>query len=146
MKLQILAVLAGSVLAIGASGQEKGKSDQDKIQGTWTFVSAEKGGMDAKNDIPKEAKLVFANGTIKIQAEGKEKEASYKLDSSKKPKQIDITVKEGNGQEQLHKGIYHLDGDNLKICFAHAGVDRPTEFKTQAGSQDMLFVLKRDKQ
>jgi uncharacterized protein (TIGR03067 family) len=145
MKLKMLAVLAGALFAAGAGGQEQGQADDTQLQGTWAVVSLEKGGVDAKDNVPKDAKVVFANGNLKIQAEGKEKGATYKVDTAKKPRHIDIAVKEGNGQEQVHQGIYQLDGDNLKICVAHPGEDRPTEFTTKVGSQNQLLVLKRDK-
>jgi uncharacterized protein (TIGR03067 family) len=145
MKLKMLAVLiVGSLGAIGASGQEKGKADGDKIQGTWTFVAVEKGGVEANDDIPKDAKVVVTADKVKIQAQGKEMEIGYKLDSSKKPAHIDFLVNEG-GKEAVLKGIYMLDGDTLKICFAPPGEKRPTELRSELGSSEMSVVMKREK-
>ena len=50
------------------------------------------------------------------------------------------------GKDVVFQGIYALDGDDLKICFAPPGEKRPTEFVTQGGSSEQLVVLKRDKQ
>jgi uncharacterized protein (TIGR03067 family) len=145
MKLQILAVLAGSVLAIGASGQDKGKTDADKIQGTWSFVSLEKGGVEVMEDFVKEAKVVITADKIKMQFQGKEEQVDYKLDPSKKPPHIDI-VETNGGKENLIKGIYMVDDKQLKVCFAPPGEKRPTELKSELGSSEMFAVLKRDKQ
>ena len=42
-------------------------------------------------------------------------------------------------------GIYELEGDTFKVCFAAPGkADRPTEFKSAAGSGHRLLVLKRE--
>ena len=38
-----------------------------------------------------------------------------------------------------------LDGDTVKICFAHAGNPRPTEFTTN-GSDDKMITLKHAKE
>jgi uncharacterized protein (TIGR03067 family) len=138
-------MLVGSLSAIGASGQEKGKTDQDKIQGTWTFVTVEKGGVESTNDIPKDAKVIFTTDKVKIQAEGKEMEIGYKLDPSKKPGHIDLTINEG-GKDAVLKGVYKLEGDTLKVCFAGPGEKRPTELRSELGSSEMYVVMKREKQ
>jgi uncharacterized protein (TIGR03067 family) len=141
----MLAVLiVGSLCAGGAGGQDKGKTDAEKIQGTWTFVSVERGGVDVMDDFVKEAKLTITADKVKIEFSGKEMEAGYKLDPSKKPAHIDIIANEG-GKEVMIPGIYMFDGDNLKVCFSGPGEKRPTEFATQGGSNEMLVVMKREK-
>ena len=57
---------------------------------------------------------------------------------------MDIIINEG-GKELILKGIYALDGDDLKVCFGAPGEKRPTEFKTEGGSSEQLAVMKRDK-
>ena len=42
-------------------------------------------------------------------------------------------------------GIYELKDDELKICFAKGGGERPTEFLSKAGTEQSLVVLKREK-
>jgi uncharacterized protein (TIGR03067 family) len=138
-------LILGTAFGAGASGQEKGKTDEDKIQGTWTFVGLEKGGVDSMEDFLKEAKLIITATKVKIQAMGKEMEVSYKLDTSKKPRHMDIIEIDGGGKENVLKGIYVLEGDTLKVCFAPPGEKRPTEFATQLGSSEQLAIMKREK-
>ena len=42
-------------------------------------------------------------------------------------------------------GIYELDGDTLKVCYAHGKKERPKEFKTAPGSGLALVIYKRIK-
>jgi len=115
------------------------KKDQDALQGTWAVVSATRGGKP--NDSIKNDKLVFEGTTVTVKtASGRDEPATFKLDSSKSPKTIDIMPKEG---DQKIQGIYKLSGDMLEICFNRD--ERPTEFKSAEGSRNFLVVLKREK-
>jgi hypothetical protein len=48
--------------------------------------------------------------------------------------------------EKTFEGIYSLEGDSLRLCY-NFGPDgkRPTSFITKSGSEDILMVLKRQK-
>ena len=125
-------------LLMNAIRADDAKKDQEKLQGTWSVVSAEADGTatdEIKND-----KLVFAGDKITIKkAGGDEEHVTFTLDTSKKPKQIDI-----NADGKMIQAIYELDGDKLKVCAAMPGADRPTDFTTKAGSNRMLVTLKRE--
>ena len=41
---------------------------------------------------------------------------TYKLDASKKPAQIDLTITDGGLKGQTFPAIFQLDGDTLKVC------------------------------
>ena len=43
----------------------------------------------------------------------------------------------------MSPGIYELDGDTLKVCYAIDGGKRPAEFKAKPGSKHVLIVFKR---
>jgi len=73
---------------------------------------------------------------------GEATEADYKLDPAKKPKQIDLLFGEG----RTTKGVYHLEGDTLKLCAEkETDGERPTEFSTKHGTTHFLVVLKKKK-
>jgi uncharacterized protein (TIGR03067 family) len=139
----VVAALLAAVGAAGNAGDKAGKKDEDRIRGTWLPVSAEEGGRKEPDEKLKDSKIVFGEGgKLSVTIQGKEMEGTYKLDATKKPKAIDVTINEG-GKDETHKGIYHLEKDSLKLCFADP--DRPTEFATQAGTKSLLLVLKRAK-
>jgi uncharacterized protein (TIGR03067 family) len=143
MKRKLLLVMVVALLvSAGRAGQDADKQDKDekKIVGAWVIVSGEKGGEKVPEEKFKEDKLVFgADGKIIHQRPGKEMELTFKLNPAKTPKEIDVTESEN----EVHKGIYVLDKDSLKICVAHAPDERPTEFATQAGTKTFLLLLKR---
>jgi uncharacterized protein (TIGR03067 family) len=139
----LVVALLAAVGAVGNAGEKGGKKDEDRIRGTWLPVSAEEGGRKEPDEKLKDSKIVFgADGKLNLTVQGKEMEGTYKLDATKKPKAIDVTIKDGS-KEETHKGIYLLEKDSLKLCFAEP--DRPTEFATQAGTKSLLLVLKRAK-
>ena len=43
------------------------------------------------------------------------------------------------------KGIYEIDGDNYKVCFAPPGKDRPKEFSSKGDEGLTLSVWKKAK-
>ena len=65
---------------------------------------------------------------------------TFTLDSTKKPKAIDVDMDGTPGV-----GIYSLEGDTLKICHSEGKDARPTEFATKEGTKNSLLVLKRAK-
>jgi uncharacterized protein (TIGR03067 family) len=133
------------VLAAPAPAAD-GKKDAEKIQGTWTILSMERGGEKGPEDEIKNTKVVIADGLITIEEfkkPRKEEKATFKLDPAKNPKTIDITPE--RGKEGVALGIYELKGDTLKLCFTKPGGTRPREFASKAGTEQMLIVLQRDK-
>jgi len=139
-----VALLAGG-LAGGDDKADAAKKDQDKLQGTWTFVSMESNGQAVPQGDPAPT-ITFAGNKFTVKAgEVVLQAGTQTLDPGKKPKEVDSTVTEGEGKGTTMLGIYELDGDNLKACFDTQGKKRPTEFKTAAGSGHMLVVLKRAK-
>jgi uncharacterized protein (TIGR03067 family) len=61
---------------------------------------------------------------------------------SQKPKQIDLLFGDG----KTAKGVYHLEGDTLKLCAEkETDCERPTEFSTKHGTTHFLVVLKKKK-
>ena len=104
------------------------KSDKETLQGTWKVVLLKLNGNeknDEEADRIKMGKFVFKGD--KMIARG---ECDIKIDSSKKPKEIDMIPLEGPPQEkgQTFKGIYELKGDDLTMVFRDPGKDRLKSF------------------
>jgi uncharacterized protein (TIGR03067 family) len=140
MHWQLLTV----VLVVAAPAPpEKEKKDEGKIQGTWVVVSVEKNGR--VEDDGKNVKVEFQGETVIVHDPRHEEKAKIKLDSGKKPKAIDFTPQDTGGPAKTALGIYELNGDDLKLCFATGKGERPTEFVSKPGGDVSLIVLKREK-
>jgi uncharacterized protein (TIGR03067 family) len=148
--LTLVILSGGLVIAhyVAASSSETpakdDKSNKNKLQGTWEFVSGEVGGKKVEGDeADKFKKHQFVFKGDKLTAK---EEYTYTIDSSKKPKEIDLKVDKGPERERgTWKGIYNLKGDELTLCIAHPNQDRPTEFVTKENRMTMLLILKRVK-
>lgn len=114
----------------GKDSAEERKSDHDLIQGTWKRVDGE----------TRFVRLVFTVETVSMEfRDGNKNTHRYKLDPSKKPKTIDITLLEG-GEKGTIMGIYAIEGDTLKMCLCNdLRVDRPTDFEDRPGKDPYLF-------
>ena len=152
MRISLVALFcAVGFAASGGSGtlaDEKADLEKEvrKFQGIWTFESSEAGGKKLPIDELKGLILTFegAKHTVK---KGDEviQVGTQKLDPSKSPKTIDVTMVEGPNKGTVMLGIYEIDGDTLKVCFDPQGKKRPTEFKSAAGSENFVNVHKRVK-
>jgi uncharacterized protein (TIGR03067 family) len=134
-----------AVLAVGLLLGAEAKDGKDQLDGTWIVVSMERDGKDRPDQ--KGGQLVFAgkNLTMKRPGDDQERKATFTTDPAEKPKTIDITPAEGAEAGKAAPGIYTLEKDELKICIARPGGDRPTDFKGTGSTDVVLIVLKREK-
>jgi uncharacterized protein (TIGR03067 family) len=117
-----------------------------KFQGTWTFESSETSGKELPASELKGLILNFEADKHTVKKGDEVLQAgTQKLDPSKSPKTIDVTVTEGENKGKIMLGIYEIDGDTLKVCFDPQGKKRPTEFKSAPGSDNFVNVHKRVK-
>jgi len=117
-----------------------------KFQGVWTIESSEYGGEKLPADQLKEFVVIYEGDKHTVKAGDKVIQVgTQKIDPSKSPKTIDVTMTEGPSKGAVMLGIYEIDGDTLKACFDMEGKKRPTEFKSELGSQTFLNVHKRVK-
>jgi uncharacterized protein (TIGR03067 family) len=144
--LVVLIGLAAVSLAQGAES-EAAKKDQALLQGEWTMVSGSADGESMPEEMARQMKRVCTgNETLTTMGGQPYLKATFALDPSKKPKAIDYEMTGGftKGQKQL--GIYEVDGDTFKSCFAKPGAARPTEFASKPGDGWTLSVWKRAKE
>jgi uncharacterized protein (TIGR03067 family) len=152
MRIALVALLCTLVLtASGGTGARAGdkpdvEKELKKFQGTWTFESVEAGGKEQPAAEFKGMTVTFEGDKFTVK-KGEEviQVGTQKLDASRSPKTIDVTVVEGLSKGAVMLGIYEISGDTLKVCFDPEGKNRPTEFKSASGSQTFVAVHKRVK-
>jgi uncharacterized protein (TIGR03067 family) len=134
------------ILAGFAAAQDAAKKEMAQLEGEWSMVSGEADGFKMPPEMVKTGKRVAKNGETTISFDGQIYfKAKFTVDATKKPKAIDYAMTEGPTKGKTHLGIYELDGDAVKFCFAAPGNDRPSTFAAKEGSQRTLSVWKRDK-
>ena len=151
MKTIRIAFLSGlaavTILSVGAEDNEAVKNDMAQLQGEWSMVSGSADGQAMPDDMLKQMKRVCKGDETTTTMNGRVFiKAKITLDPSKKPKTIDYEMTEGftKGKKQL--GIYEVDGDTFKACFAAPGAERPADFSSKPGDQRTLSVWKRQKE
>jgi uncharacterized protein (TIGR03067 family) len=152
MKIHALLTLAiaSFVVAAGvltAGNDDAIQKDRKLMAGTWRVLSLEKDGKKTTAEqLEKTRSIISADGSAMVQREGKTIiQGNFKIDPTKKPKQSEATYTLGELKGKTVLGIYEVDGDNMRICYALPGQDRPTEFSSKPGSGHVLIVYKRDK-
>ncbi len=126
----------------------KPESDQERLQGDWEVVKTEVFGKDApEGEVTKGVWTFRGEKLLTKSLQGTVIQSEVKLDEKAKPKTLDVTPIDGPEGEKgkTFKGIYELTGDDLRLCMAGPGLDRPTELKTKEGVHILLFTLKRVK-
>ena len=139
-------IIAAVVVSLPADNPQDpaSKKDLDGLQGTWKLVSAMRDGEALPKDKVKKTTIVIKDDTFLFPDSAEyatSKEGTIKLDATTKPKQMDATSTE----KEVMLGIYELDGDRYKVCFAPTGKPRPSEFASKSGSGNLLQVWKRKK-
>ena len=126
---------------IGGAAGQPALSDLDKIKGSWI-------GFESKESRFIGTKFTFGDGkgTVSYAATEEPKEDedfTFKLDASKKPKELDLVLEAAPGVASL-KAIYSLAENSMQICVASPQHNRPTEFKDDDEKQ-FVVILKRQK-
>ena len=117
------------------------KATANALKGKWEIASASFNG----NASPtlKGRILEFGDGEFTTyDGEKKGRTISFTLDPKADPKEIDLNR---DGGETKALGIYVIDKDELKLCYAEPGADRPKKFESAAGDKIFLLVMKRMK-
>jgi uncharacterized protein (TIGR03067 family) len=134
--------ISGMLLTFGltltAATQAGGKSDLDRLQGTWETVKVTVEG----KEIPAEGKktlLVFKANKLTITNVGAPgAELTIALDETNKPKTLTTFV----GKKKEMTIIYRLEGDTLTLAMPKPGSPAPTSFDAKDA---LVLTLKRAK-
>jgi uncharacterized protein (TIGR03067 family) len=139
----------GSANASGAPPEDGITKELKALAGSWRPISTENNGYKSREgDLDGILWIRDADGKWtawrgdKVLVEW----AVKKIDPTQNPKTIDIEVAAGPYKGVVYLGIYELDGDTLRICFALPDKpERPTEFWAAKGTIRALSEFKRVK-
>jgi uncharacterized protein (TIGR03067 family) len=140
-----------SLLPLAAYSQDDAvKKEREKFQGVWQVVSSEEDGNPTPDFIVQALKIEIKGDQITLKGVEdlikKFGKVTLVIDPSTTPKILDFKVDAGSEKNNVFEGIYEMKDDVLKICAStRNGGNRPDEFKTKAGANRVLFVLKREK-
>jgi uncharacterized protein (TIGR03067 family) len=132
----LLLLPAAMLLADDAIKGDKG------LEGEWKPISAVRDGKESP-PLPDGSLATFKADEIMMKTGDRDYTVSIKVDAGKTPKTIDLTPADGPKKGETIKGIYEIKGDELHVCTAEPGKDRPTEFSSKQGSNWSLMTLKR---
>jgi RNA polymerase sigma factor (sigma-70 family) len=137
---------------LGFRADDAPKTQDKDLDGDWEVISTVKDGKvkegaDIKTvwtingntgDLDKEPViLAVSRGNMTIKA-------TLRIDASKTPKTMDV-IADPRANVGPTLDIYSVKGDQLRICEAALGKERPTEFSSKEGSGQLLMTLKRIK-
>jgi uncharacterized protein (TIGR03067 family) len=145
-RLFLTGVAAATFCSVSAEENEAVKKDLARFQGEWSMVSGSADGQPMPDEMRGQMKRICKGDETATTMRGQMfMKAKITIDPSKKPKTIDYQMIDGftKGKKQL--GIYEVDGDTFKSCFAKPGDERPTDFTSKPGDGRTLSVWKRDK-
>jgi erythromycin esterase len=121
------------------------KRELERMNGTWRMLAMNQDGE------PAALEGTLANLQVIVQDDRRTlrsgdnvlAQAHYRLNPSAQPATIDIIVAQGAARGQTLLGIYEINEDRLRVCYAAHGRDRPQDFNPKAGSGQTLQELKR---
>jgi len=142
--IAVAAFLALALPVASAADNDAAKTAK-KIEGTYTVVSATRGGKPDEHAKDVES-FTIKDGKITIAMKGgKDMTAKFTLDPSKKPAQIDLMPEDS--KDETIKGIYETKdtdkGLELNIAFGREGSDRPKDFKGAADNETSVKFLRK---
>jgi uncharacterized protein (TIGR03067 family) len=137
-------LILGLFAAASSADDDAVKKDMTAMNGEWTMVSGVSNGKAMAEDRIKTGRRIIKDGVTELKFNNMAYlTAKFTIDPAKKPREIDYTVTEGTNKGKMTKGIYELDGDTLKFCFAQPDADRPTKFESAEDSGHVYSVWKR---
>ena len=140
-------LLAAALVMVPAPPEDAVKREWAKFAGTWRRVAHETEGRKTPADTARRFRLTLtADGTYAMRVDDLVVvEGTAGIDPTRKPKTVDMTPTTGRSKGQKLLGIYELEGDEYRICYAPSGKERPQKFAAEAGSGHVLVVYKREK-
>jgi uncharacterized protein (TIGR03067 family) len=150
MKAHALSLCSFLLISVSAVAVQEDdiKKELAKMEGAWQVASGVEDGQPSPDRLVEIVKFVFKGDKLTLTGDDKLMKIGpigLKIDPSTTPKCIDLKIETGELKDTAFEGIYECKGDELKLCVIRGTGNRPLEFESKAGSNRVLFVLKRVK-
>jgi len=113
------------------------------LEGTWAFARLEIDGAIFPASALGSSRILIDGDRFRSEMSDATYEGFFNINVEATPHEIDIEFVEGPEAGNTNLGIFHLDGDRLKICLDMNGKPRPVGFRTSAGSGHAYETLTR---
>jgi uncharacterized protein (TIGR03067 family) len=135
MRTRLLMIVAVGLLLAADKADDAIKAEIKKLQGDWEAQSLQS--LDAKTpeeDLKGLRLVIDGDKWTNYRGDKKGTELTWKVDPSKDPKHLDLTVTR-NGKKVVVLCVYELKGDTLTVCrpFKNPG-ERPTKIAPAEGT------------
>ncbi|MBM3994957.1 MAG: TIGR03067 domain-containing protein [Planctomycetes bacterium] len=134
LDVMLTMALLGVVSADSKTSDDAMKKELKQFQGKWAAAVMIDNGKPVDEKMRKATTLIVDGNKFVLKDDDKViLEGTFKIDPLKKPKSIDATVSFGANKDVVVLGIYQIDGDVRKSCFADADKTRPDRFRKEEG-------------
>ena len=112
------------------------------IVGTWIPIRSGGDGELTSDEDLRDVTLTFADGECKVHRAGVLiRHGTYRVDSAKVPCQLDVCFEQSDVPELIDaplRGIYEVEGNDLRICYGPPGGHRAGSFSAEKGTSQYL--------
>jgi uncharacterized protein (TIGR03067 family) len=130
-----------AALVLGLAVAACSPSDQDRLQGSWRAVAAERAGQPAPELVGEV--LVFDGERFRILRDGRERAGgSFTVHPLERPAWIELRVIEGGTLRGVRLGVYRFTAEGLELADngAEPGRPRPADFTPAPGRLVVRYV------
>jgi uncharacterized protein (TIGR03067 family) len=141
--MRVLAVLVTLFVATALGAQDATK-EMERLNGVWVATSGESGGTKLPAEEIKDMRLTISDGTYTIRGGSEEQRGTVKVDPTKRPMTMDITLETGPNKGKTQLAIYDVQVGVLRVCGGEVDKkERPTSFDTKNKPGVTLVTFKK---
>jgi uncharacterized protein (TIGR03067 family) len=126
------------------AGVERSSADElKKLQGSWQITAIQAEGAAVTEEAVTNLYVTIKDNTYELMNAGAETSGTFELDPSKNPGEMEIHSTVGADSGRTWPGIYEVNGDTLRVCYAQRGKKRPTTFSGIDDPNLMMITYKK---
>jgi len=133
------------LLLASAAAEDEGEKELKKMSGNWVPTLMQLNGKKQPAEVVKAISLTIDGSKYNTVVGQQKDEGTLKVDTTKTPREMDITPSVGENKDKTIPCIYEFKGNELKVCYGLNGSERPADFKAGEDGKGvyMLITYKR---